>query len=86
METVGKVSKEDKKELAEAVSHLLAAVPAANLSEALDMFCMPVAKKIYEIISGPASAVEDIVKLNGTYLKFPNTARIAPLMTSCRCG
>ena len=70
MDTIGKVSKEDKKEMAEAVSHLLAAVPAGNLSEALEMFCMPVAKKIYELISGPAADVELVVKLNGIFLHY----------------
>mgnify|MGYP001046699047 CR=1 FL=1 len=67
MDTIAKLSKEDKKEMAEAVSHLLAAVPAANLSEALEMFCMPIAKRIYELISVPISEgdVDSILKLTG---------------------
>ena len=67
METIAKLSKEDKKEMAVAVSHLLAAVPIANLSEALEMFCMPVAKRIYELVSGPITQGDDVVvsKLNG---------------------
>jgi hypothetical protein len=67
MDTITKLSKEDKKEMAEAVSHLLAAVPAANLSEALEMFCMPIAKRMYELISVPISEgdVDSILKLTG---------------------
>jgi transportin-3 len=48
------VIKEDKKEMAEAVSHLLAAVPLQSLGGALELFCVPVAKRIHEMISSDA--------------------------------
>ena len=59
--------REDKKEMAEAVSHLLSAVPIDSLPQALELFCMPVAKRIYELISAPINEgdVESILKLNG---------------------
>ena len=51
--------------MAEAVSHLLAAVPLSNLGEALDLFCVPVAKRIHDMISSESKLeVNSVLALN----------------------
>jgi transportin-3 len=41
----------DRREITEAISHILSAVPLKDLNEALDIFCIPIATRIHNIIS-----------------------------------
>jgi transportin-3 len=76
------VQEQDRKELSEAVSHLLAAVPKQNLSQALNLFCSPVGQRIHLLLNPPIPEGdrEKIMELNasidelGTLFKFIDSA------------
>jgi transportin-3 len=57
------LEKEDKKEMSEAISHLLSAVPHDNLGQALDLFCMPVVQKIHEYVAKGVPVGDDISQI-----------------------
>ncbi|TPX49561.1 hypothetical protein SeMB42_g01357 [Synchytrium endobioticum] len=46
---MSKLGKEDRREVAEAISHVIAAVPLPRLLEALQTFCLPIAQQLHTI-------------------------------------
>lgn len=42
---------DDQKQMTEAVSHILSEVPVKELGGAMQLFCLPVAQKLHDLIS-----------------------------------
>jgi transportin-3 len=61
------VQEQDKKEMSEAISHLICAVPLEQLEQAINMFCLPVAHRIHEFVQHNVSEddVDKLKELNG---------------------
>jgi transportin-3 len=61
------VQERDRKEMSEAISHLICAVPVDQLGQALHLFCMPVAQRIHSLVEQniPSNDIERITELNG---------------------
>jgi transportin-3 len=62
------VQEQDKKEMSEAISHLICAVPIEQLEQAINLFCLPVAHRIHELVQSNLAEgdLEKLKELNGT--------------------
>jgi hypothetical protein len=66
-QTIKNIHLQDQRELSEAISHLISAVPTENISQALHLFCLPVARRLHSIMELDVDPDdrETVVELNG---------------------